>query len=94
LKTNNNNWICFGLIFLSSEKFAEKNRTSYFYFFTHRSNAARGDWFGTTHADELPYVFGHPLRYPYKYSGADIDFSKVIMLIWTTFAKTGLVFHV
>lgn len=74
-----------------SEKFSQKNnRTSYYYYFTHRSSSfKRNEWFGASHFDEIPFVFGHPLRYPNKYTGTDIDLSKVIMLIWTTFAKTG-----
>lgn len=73
-----------------SEKFAEKNKTVYYYYYTHRSPSfKRSDWMGATHYDEVPFVFGYPLRYPHKYSGIDIDFSKRIMNIWATFAKTG-----
>jgi len=73
-----------------SEKFAEKNRTSYFYYYSHQSKASnRDDWMGSTHFDELPYVFGLPLRYSGRYSGTDIDFSKRIMNIWATFARDG-----
>lgn len=47
------------------------------------------EWFGSTLHDEIPFVFGHPLRYPLRYSGKDIDLSKRIMQTWSHFAKTG-----
>ena len=48
-------------------------------------------WVGSTHFDEIPYVFGAPLLHSAKYTIAERDFSASVMDAWTSFAKTGLV---
>ena len=69
-----------------TEKFAAKpNHTAYFYYYNHNADQTQS----LTSSDELPYVFGYPLRFPHKYSGLDIDLSKKIMNIWATFIRTG-----
>lgn len=79
-----------------AEKFAShSNHSSYYYYFTHlpssegSSGRRRDDWLGATHQDEVKFVFGHPIRFPQQYSEKDVAFSKAIMRIWITFAKTG-----
>ena len=56
------------------------------------STSVWGDWVsgGATLHEEISLVFGHPLRFPHRYSGADIDTSKKLMHIWSTFARTGV----
>ena len=72
-----------------AEKFAAKsNHTSYFYYYNH-NQASQQNSQNRSLGDELPYVFGYPLRFPHKYSGLDIDFSKKLMNIWATFIRTG-----
>lgn len=62
----------------------------YFYVFDHSSTISPWDkWMGVLHFDEVPFVFGHPVRYPHVYTKAEISFSKLIMSYWVNFAKTG-----
>ena len=65
----------------------------YFYLYTHvsRSTTPWSPWFGSTLHDEVAFIFGHPLRFPHKYSGVDIDLSKRLISVWTEFAKTGVI---
>lgn len=44
---------------------------------------------GVPHGDEYLFVFGYPLRYPFKFSGDDIEMSKRMMASWSHFARTG-----
>lgn len=75
------------------DELASLGKNVYVYQFAHESSSESaspwGKWMGSTLHDEIPFVFGHPLRYPFKYSGEDIDFSKRIMETWSHFAKTG-----
>lgn len=78
------------VVTLADELSELKDRNVYMYLFSQRSAASTwGDWFGVPHHDEVPFVFGHPLRYPHKYSGQDIETSKRLLKTWTHFAKTG-----
>lgn len=62
----------------------------YFYVFDHSSSISPWDkWMGVLHFDEVPFVFGHPVRYPHIYTKSEISFSKLIMNYWVNFAKTG-----
>ena len=49
---------------------------------------------GSTHLDEVQFVFGLPLRqegdrFPFNYTQEERDFSRRIIDSWTMFAKTG-----
>ena len=69
---------------------ASIGKNVYMYQYNHRSpDSPWGSWFGSTLHDEIPLVFGQPLRYPLKYSGKDIDISKRLMKTWSHFARTG-----
>lgn len=73
-----------------ADQLTSLSKDVYLYIYSHQSpNSPWGSWFGPTLHDEVPLVFGTPLRYPLKYSGKDIDMSKRLMKIWTNFAKTG-----
>jgi carboxylesterase type B len=64
----------------------------YEYEFGYRSSASPwGSWMGVTHGDEYIFTFGHPLRYPNKYSAQDSEVSKRMIETWTHFARTGRV---
>lgn len=75
-----------------AEQLTQLSKNVYLYLYSHESpNSPWAPWFGSTLHDEVPLVFGTPLRYPLKYSGKDIDLSKRLMQTWTHFAKTGKV---
>ncbi|XP_064091370.1 acetylcholinesterase-like [Macrobrachium nipponense] len=62
----------------------------YYYFFTHRtSNNPWGKWMGVLHADEIDYVFGHPLNKSEGYSDSEAELSRRIMGYYKKFAATG-----
>lgn len=75
---------------LSNIKSSPSSSKVYFYVFDHSSSISPWDkWMGVLHFDEVPFVFGHPVRYPHVYSRSEISFSKLIMNYWVNFAKTG-----
>ena len=77
-----------------ADEMAALGKNVHSYVFTHaltRTKDKWGDWFGVTLHDEIPLVFGHPLRNPLKYSGKDIEMSKRMMRTWAHFARTGQV---
>lgn len=59
-------------------------QSAYFYYFNHTQSMSNG-----TGSDELVYTFGHPLRFPDRYTGAEIDLSKRTMSVWASFTRTG-----
>ncbi|XP_045199083.2 acetylcholinesterase-like [Mercenaria mercenaria] len=81
----------------------ENSNNSYFYVFNYKPGfAPEPSWLtGATHVMELPYIFGfskslqRKLIYdydaadPFIVSKEDLNFSKIMMAIWTNFAKTG-----
>ncbi len=76
-------------IFLADEMIA-RNKTVYMYLFDHRPKSSKfNEWMGVIHYEEVPFVFGYPLRKPKLYNEQDIEFSKRIMKIWSHFAKYG-----
>lgn len=84
-------FVCPAVLF--SELLSEYNVTVYHYLLNGRpSNSPWNQWMGTTHLDEVPFIFGLPLKHPKKYTKDEIDFSRNLINIWTTFAKTGKVF--
>ncbi|RWS11257.1 acetylcholinesterase-like protein [Dinothrombium tinctorium] len=74
-----------------AQELAKSNKTVYFYIFNHRLSGVPqiADWMGVPHLTLMPFVFGYPLRYPTRFSGADIEVSKRIMKAWTKFAESG-----
>lgn len=46
------------------------------------------DYDPPTHADDLPFLFPHPLR-PVLTTPAEQDFSKKLVHLWASFATTG-----
>lgn len=70
---------------------AVSNGTTAVYFYRMNQNYTcdnRQPWFGMTHTDDLLYVFGTPLEGSWC-TLSDVKFSKKIISIWSTFAKTG-----
>lgn len=72
------------------EGLTERGKSVYQYVFDYRSSASPwGKWMGVTHGDEYIFTFGHPIRYPNRYSKEDIEMSRRMVHTWTQFAKTG-----
>lgn len=46
-------------------------------------------WFGTIQNEEVPIMFGYPLRYPALFTQEEQKFSQRLMRTISTFAKTG-----
>lgn len=46
---------------------------------------------GVMHADEVEYVFGHPLNMSRDYTASERELSRRVMKYFATFAKTGWV---
>lgn len=76
------------------EKLSQHNSHVYYYNMVYNSetDTHRDHWLGLTHFEDVQYVFGTPLRgcHSRNYSFVDAEFSRYIMDIWVTFAKTGV----
>ncbi|XP_055952007.1 acetylcholinesterase-1-like [Argiope bruennichi] len=73
-----------------AERYAGTYDDTYFYFFLHRpSNSVWAPWMGTTHFDEVQFVFGEPIRKPELYQLDEVTLSRNMIEIWTNFAKYG-----
>lgn len=71
-----------------SEFHSMKNNPVYFYKFSHRpSDTPLADWMGTTHFDEIEFVFGNPLHG--NFTEQEIEMSQRMMDRWLAFVKTG-----
>lgn len=71
-----------------SEFHSIRNNPVYFYKFSHRpSDTPLADWMGTTHFDELEFVFGNPLHG--NFTEEERIMSERIMARWLAFIKTG-----
>ncbi|XP_003743019.1 acetylcholinesterase-1 [Galendromus occidentalis] len=75
-----------------AEEAAAQNLTVHYYEFDFRSSFGTWpDWVGTTHGEEIPFVFGHPLSgLEANATAEDKEMSREMIKIWTDFAKTGL----
>lgn len=76
------------------EKLSQHKSHVYYYNMEYNSETDThlDHWLGLTHFEDVQYVFGMPLRDspPKNYSFLDAEFSKHIIDIWVTFAKTGV----
>uniref|UniRef100_A0AAU7E3W1 Carboxylic ester hydrolase n=1 Tax=Cupiennius salei TaxID=6928 RepID=A0AAU7E3W1_CUPSA len=71
-----------------SEFHSIRNNPVYFYKFSHRSSETPlANWMGTTHFDEIEFVFGNPLHG--NFTEEEEAMSHRIMSRWLAFAKTG-----
>ncbi|XP_035205089.1 acetylcholinesterase-1-like, partial [Stegodyphus dumicola] len=60
----------------------------YFYVFSHRSSTSLlAEWMGTTHFDELKYIFGNTVFK--NFTSDEEELSRRMMDRWLAFAKTG-----
>lgn len=73
-----------------AHRYAETQNNVYMYYFSQRAtNSPWPIWSGALHADEIAFVFGHPLNRSKGYSEAEVRLSKKMMTYWANFAKTG-----
>lgn len=71
-----------------SEFHSVRKNPVYFYKFTHRpSDTPLAEWMGTTHFDEIEFVFGNPLHG--NFTEEEEIMSHRIMDRWLAFIKTG-----
>ncbi|XP_064487639.1 acetylcholinesterase-1-like [Ornithodoros turicata] len=76
----------------AAESFSAHLRNVYGYQFAHRPSVSFWpEAFGVTHTEEIPFVFGLPVRYNQRgYSADDTRMSETVMNAWTSFARTGV----
>ncbi|GBN28225.1 Acetylcholinesterase-1 [Araneus ventricosus] len=73
-----------------AEKCTEKRGKVYYYLFTHRpSNSPFAPCMGEVHFDEVQFVFGSPLLYPFSYTQEEQLISQQMIEIWSSFTKGG-----
>ncbi|XP_064488493.1 acetylcholinesterase-1-like [Ornithodoros turicata] len=77
----------------AAESFSAHLRNVHGYQFAHRPSVSFWpEAFGVTHTEEIPFVFGLPVRYNQRgYSADDSRMSESVMNAWTSFARTGYV---
>lgn len=62
----------------------------YFYRFMHRPSISEyPDWVGATHTSELSFVLASIFHFPDDVSQTDLDVSRELVHVWSTFARTG-----
>ena len=66
---------------------------TYLYQYDHRSKLSPSPlWTGVTHKDDTPYEFGFPLMnltIPHEFDDTDRDVSRLVITLFTNFAKYG-----
>ncbi|XP_077525326.1 acetylcholinesterase-like [Amblyomma americanum] len=73
-----------------AETYSTKGTKVYAMVFAHRSKKSRQpEWFGTTHMEELPFVFGVPFSEQTNYTDEDREFSAYVMKNLAEFARNG-----
>lgn len=69
-----------------------KSKDVFMYRFSYRPEwDQKSLWMGVHHNREIPYVFGYPFKRPLEFNGQDMEMSRMIMKIWTDFAKSATV---
>ncbi|KAM7296875.1 acetylcholinesterase-1-like [Ixodes scapularis] len=72
-----------------AEGLSQKGVPVFFYQFDYRTkNSVDPPWMGVIHTAELYYLFGEPFATSW-YTDKEREFSKTLVDIWVTFAKTG-----
>ncbi|XP_040062017.2 acetylcholinesterase-1 [Ixodes scapularis] len=73
-----------------AESYGDRPMKAFLYKFSHRPSFSRWPaWYGTTHYDDVPFLFGVPLRHPDRFSSKDVAVSKMLVNTVITFATTG-----
>ncbi|XP_077489350.1 acetylcholinesterase-like isoform X1 [Amblyomma americanum] len=72
-----------------AQELNRKGVETYFYLFDYRTkNSITPPWMGVVHTAEVYYLFGEPFSTNW-YTDEEREFSKTIVDIWSTFARTG-----
>ncbi|XP_023230589.1 acetylcholinesterase-like [Centruroides sculpturatus] len=72
------------------ERLSQYDHTVYVYKFNHtRIKSLFKKWMGVLHNEDLHFVFGRPLLKQKDYTEEEVLFSRRIIQLWTSFAKTG-----
>lgn len=90
--TGNNIFICPTLVYadeVSAKNLIDAENIHLFHFAGRTEYNKLPKWFGTIHNEEVPIMFGYPLRYPDAFSCETINFSRKIMHTIGIFAKSG-----
>ena len=80
---------CPTYLFAKDYALHSENNQVYFYYLTYNAKNSCLDWMGVCHGAQHPFVFGIPLAKTDSFTEQDLNFSLLVMQIWTTFAKTG-----
>ncbi|XP_067119165.1 acetylcholinesterase-like [Centruroides vittatus] len=77
-------------IFHLAEKLSQNNRKVFHYTFNHtRIKSPMKKWIGVPHFEDMYFVFGKPFTRVKQFTPEEMEFSKRIIELWTSFAKTG-----
>nr|XP_054925562.1 acetylcholinesterase-like isoform X1 [Dermacentor andersoni] len=72
-----------------AQALSRKGADVYFYLFAYRTkNSITPPWMGVVHTAEVYYLFGEPFSTSW-YTDEEREFSRTIVDIWATFARTG-----
>ncbi|KAI1287242.1 Cholinesterase [Halotydeus destructor] len=75
---------------MMAKELSRLSKNVYLYQLNQRPSASRwGEWMGATHGDEYVFLFGHPIRYPDRYTEEDVSLSNSMIDMWSSFIKTG-----
>ncbi|KAH9490071.1 hypothetical protein Btru_035159 [Bulinus truncatus] len=73
-----------------ARSYARHDVPVYYYWFNHRWSANPWpSWMGVLHADEIWFLFGHPLNKTLSFTKDEEQLSRDMMRYWANFAKTG-----
>lgn len=63
--------------------------TAQFVVLQRTSTSLWGEWMGVMHADEVEYIFGHPMNSTNQYRQRERDLSRMMVETVSKFARTG-----
>merc|ERR1719334_645077 len=73
-----------------AHRYAETGNNVYMYYFSQQASVSPWPkWSGAMHADEITFLFGHPLKLDEGYTEEEKELSRQMMAYWANFAKTG-----
>ena len=79
----------------SANEYVKQGISTYLYVFDQKpfKSAYNPEYYGVTHATEIPYVFGYPINKPSyfleTFVAIDQSVSRKVMQMWANFVKTG-----
>jgi carboxylesterase type B len=86
----NNVFVCPTILFGEEVAAIEEGPLVHAFHWKERSSYNRlPEWYGTIHNEEVPIMFGYPLRYPHDFGEKEKTFSRNIMKTISNFSKSG-----